>query len=98
MVVELVDPPDSVARVARLPDPFEWLPAPPPMPPPPEPPGGYRWDDPEGKFATLYVATEPAGAFLETIQDFAPKVDLAARVASATDPADGVIPSPGIPE
>ena len=87
MPLALADPPGSVVRVGHRPDPFDWPPPPAPMAALPDPPGGYRWDDPEGSFQTLYVATEPTGAFIETLQDLRPRADLKAIIAAKPTPA-----------
>src|SRR5436305_13790312 len=68
-------------------------------PPPPAPPlgtlpqddDGHRYDDPAGRFRTLYCATEPEGAIGECLGDFAYSAAAARRIERfiLTGPDDG---------
>lgn len=64
-------PRDGIWRVTDWDDPLD----PPPPPPPlaetaPDNDESRRWDDPEGRFRTLYCATEAEGAFGEKLSSF----------------------------
>jgi hypothetical protein len=76
-------PPRGFFRVTDWHAPFD-----PPPPPAPlniaggevsDPPSG-RWDDPDGKFRTLYCATSDEGAVGEKLADFAPNPRAVVRV------------------
>jgi RES domain len=69
--VTVPPPGDGFWRVSSWPQVFD-----PPQPPPPlgssseEEDDGHRYDDPDGRFRTLYCATEPEGALGECLGDF----------------------------
>ncbi len=42
----------------------------------------YRFDDPEGKYGVLYLAQQPAGAFIETFGQFVTTVECPRRITS----------------
>lgn len=73
-----------VYRVGYTPDPFAWT------------PWQYatngrfngRWDDPGGRFRTLYVADQLLGCLLEVLADFRPDLQLAADLAGIDDDED----------
>jgi hypothetical protein len=74
---ELVPPPPGgFWRVSTWFQPFEPPPPAPPLGVAPQDDDGHRYDDPDGRWATLYCATEPEGALGECLGDF--KFDAAA--------------------
>jgi hypothetical protein len=88
MAYELAAAPPVLFRVGRWPHPFNWR-----LPRAPldddNPRDGYRWDDPSAKtFSTLYLATEPLGCFIETLQTYRLNQDFEARVRAETDEPD----------
>ncbi len=84
------EPRRALYRIGWLPDPFEW--------PPSHRRGAGRFDDPHGRFGTLYGAEERIACFVETLARFRSELPfLAARtdvagahedVARARVPAD----------
>jgi len=86
LAVHLVPPPARFFRIARAVNPFNWSP---PREPLPDREGpvfeGRRWDDPEGRFATVYCGSSPEAAFAETIAPFRAVPKLQERILEATD-------------
>ncbi len=68
--VTVPPPRDGFWRVSSWPQVFDPPPAPPPLSASPEEDDGHRYDDPDGRFRTLYCATEPEGALGECLGDF----------------------------
>jgi hypothetical protein len=73
---------------------FDPPPAPPPLDTPPNEDDGHRYDDPEGKFRTLYCATEPEGALGERLSDFVFNTIAVARIEEFLESE----PEPGFDE
>jgi hypothetical protein len=73
-----VEPDGSLYRVAREPDPWAW----------PDwsyagPDGtfGNRYDDPEASYRVLYASSQRVGAFVETLAQFRPDLEVLAELA-----------------
>jgi hypothetical protein len=64
--------PDVLFRVARRPDVWQWLDF--------AYLGQGRWDDPNGSYRVLYASCSALGAFLETLGQFRPTIDLLAQI------------------
>lgn len=70
-----------VYRVGYAPEPFAW------------PPWQYandgrfdgRWDDPDGRYRTLYVGEQLLGCLLEVLADFRPDLEVLAGLAAIVD-------------
>jgi hypothetical protein len=80
---QTVPPPrGSIFHIGRRTDPFIWR-----VPSPLDfaNPGGSRFDDPNGRYATLYCATRRYGALLEKLSPLRPIPELAAQYDSALD-------------
>jgi hypothetical protein len=54
---------------------------------------GHRWDDPEREFRSLYTASSPVGAFIETLQDLRPKLEFLAGLRSVELEPGEALPS-----
>ena len=77
----MVRPPSSgFWRVSSWHEPLEPPPPPPPLGGDPKDDDGHRYDDPEGRFRTLYCATEPEGALGECLGAFAYNAAAARRI------------------
>lgn len=87
--VQPSDEETSVFRVGYRPDPFAWTPW-------QYAANGHfdgRWDDPDGRFRTLYVADQLLGCLLEVLADFRPDLPLAAHLANIDDEDDEGYPT-----
>jgi hypothetical protein len=88
----VVPPPtDGFWRVSSWREPLD---PPPPAPPPgssPQDDDGHRYDDPDGRFRTLYCASVAAGALGECLGDFAYSAATAQRIEAflLSDPDPG---------
>lgn len=78
--VTVPPPRDGFWRVSSWTRVFDPPPAPPPLGTPPDEDDGHRYNDPEGKFGTLYCATEPEGAVGECLGDFVFNTVAVARI------------------
>ena len=92
--VTVPPPRDGFWRVSSWPRVFDPPPAPPPLGTPPDKDDGHRYDDPEGKFRTLYCATEPEGAVGECLGDFVFNTVAVARIEAFLESE----PEPGFDE
>ncbi len=84
MALELVSPPASIFRVGRFPNPFRWRPPLFSLAEAEHPNDGGRWDAPHADFATLYTATQPVGAFVETLAYVRRSLEFERRLLAAT--------------
>ena len=92
--VTVPPPREGFWRVSPWPRVFDPPPAPPPLGTPPDEDDGHRYDDPDGKFRTLYCATEPEGAIGECLGDFVFNTVAVARIEAFLDSE----PEPGFDE
>jgi hypothetical protein len=77
----LAAPASGVSRVARSVEVFTFhVPQPLPAPAPEPIEEGNRWDDPDGRFATLYCASSAEGAFGEVIARYRERTGLLDRI------------------
>jgi hypothetical protein len=84
MAYELAVPPPVLFRVGPWPNPFIWRrPLAPLMPDHPH--DGQRFDAPQADFATLYLASDPIGCFLETLPHYRTNTTFEARVQAETE-------------
>lgn len=90
-----VPPPgDGFWRVSSWPQVFDPSQPPPQLDASPDEDDGHRYDDPEGRFRTLYCATEPEGALGECLGDFAFNTAAVVRIESFLESE----PEPGFDE
>jgi hypothetical protein len=94
VAVRLVSAPrGGLYRLGHHPDPFIWEGTVEPLPESHHPIfGGRRFDDPDGRFVTLYAGTTPQASFAETIASFRRRPGLRERILAETadDDADPV--------
>lgn len=89
--VVVLPPPDGFWRVSSWPEPLDPPPPAPPLGARPEQDDGGRYDDPDGRFRTLYCATDAEGALGECLGDFAYSAAAAQRIEAflLSDPDPG---------
>ncbi len=92
--VTVPPPGDGFWRVSSWARVFDPPPAPPPLGAPPDEDDGHRYDDPDGKFRTLYCATESEGALGECLGDFVFNTAAVARIEAFLESG----PEPGFDE
>lgn len=81
-------PRTALYRIGRRPDPLAW--------PPWEYVGSGRFDDPVGEFRVLYATAQRRTAFLETLAQFRPSLDVLAAL-QAVENTNEPMPTPRVP-
>ncbi len=74
--------PDTLFRVGRKPDPWAWTDL--------KYAGQGRWDDPERRYAVLYASHDAFGAYLESLSQFQPDLELVAELGRVRRNAAGL--------